>query len=184
MSCDDLKSARNMMWAGYMFMNTTWIQNQMVSLIILSQNRHLIDGFVSNPAILPADFVRLRNQYWEKMFAEVKKEFLSEFKAHLSAEDRDYLEKIHMLRNMLAHAQVSMGKSHMFYRPKDERTEKKFIEIMEIIPDEDSARPYLIIIDYNNQGVFERTSFYIERVGMVLMGRLADMLKIPHYQIR
>lgn len=73
MSCDDLKSARNMMWAGYMFMNTIWIQNQMVSLIILSQNRHLIDEFASNPAILPADFVRLRHQYWEKMFAEVKK---------------------------------------------------------------------------------------------------------------
>lgn len=87
------------MWAGYMFMNTTWIQNQMVSLIILSQNRHPIDEFVSNPEILPADFVRLRNQYWEKMFAEVKKEFLSEFNTHISAEHRDYLEKIHMLRS-------------------------------------------------------------------------------------
>jgi hypothetical protein len=87
----------------------------MVSLIILSKNRHLIDEFVGNPAILPADFVRLRNQYWEKMFAEVKKEFLSEFKGNLSAEDKDYLEKIHML----AHAQVSRGKSHMFYRPAD-----------------------------------------------------------------
>lgn len=39
MSCDDLKSARNMMWAGYMFMNTTWIQNQIAKSRL---NRSLI----------------------------------------------------------------------------------------------------------------------------------------------
>lgn len=185
MSFSDLpKPAKNMMLAGYMFMNTTWIQNQMVYLIILSKNRHLIDEFVSTPKVLPGEFVRLRNKYWARMFADIKNEFLRTFQEHLSADDINYIEKIYMLRNMLAHAQVTQGKDHMFYRPKDEQTEKKFLEIMEIIPGEDSATPYLIVIDYNNQGIYDRTAFYIERVGVDIMGRLAAMLNVPHAQVR
>lgn len=178
------ESNQNMMWAGYMFMNTTWIQNQMVYLLILNNNRDLITEFVSTPKILPARFVALRNQYWEKMFSEVKKEFVRSFREHLSDEDINYIDRIHMLRNMLAHAQVSMGKKHMLYRPSSEAAEKKFIEIMDITPDEDSARPYLIVIDFNNQGIFERTNFYIEKVGIGIMERMAGILEVPHYQVR
>lgn len=185
MSFDDLtKPAKNMMWAGYMFMNTTWIQNQMVYLIVLNKNKQLIDEFVKITEKLPAEFSKIRNDYWRKMFAEIKKEFLYEFRDHLSDEDINFIEKIHKLRNMLAHAQVSMGRDYMFYCPADDKATENFIQVMEIIPGEESVKPYMFIIDYSNEGVFKRTSYYIEKVGVEIMGRLADLLDIPHYQIR
>lgn len=111
-------SNQNMMWAGYMFMNTTWIQNQMVYLLILNNNRDLITEFVSTPKILPARFVALRNQYWEKMFSEVKKEFVRSFREHLSDEDINYIDKIHMLRNMLAVKQQKRNSSKLWISPR------------------------------------------------------------------
>ncbi|EOX7388888.1 hypothetical protein ACOMQZ_002066 [Enterobacter quasiroggenkampii] len=185
MSFEDLPApARNMMWAGYIFMNTTWIQNQMVYLLILNKNRNLIADFVRTPETLPARFVQSRNHYWAKMFSEMKQEFVRSFREHLSEEEIKDIDRIHMLRNMLAHAQVSMGKNHMFYRPASDAAEKKFIEIMDITPGEDSARPYLVVIDFSNQGILERTSLYIEKVGIGIMERLAGILEVPHYQVR
>lgn len=185
MSFDELTTpAKNMMWAGYMFMNTTWIQNQMVYLIVLKKNQHLIEAFVRTPQTLPAEFSKIRNNYWKKMFGDIKKEFLKEFEKHLSDEDVNFIEKIHKVRNMLAHAQVSVGRDYMFYCPADDKSTEDFIRVMDIIPGEDSFIPYLFKIDYNNEGVFQRTSYYIEKVGMEIMGRLADLLNIPHYQIR
>lgn len=184
MSFNDLtEPAKNMMWAGYMFMNTTWIQNQMVYLTVLSKNKQLIDEFVKTPHTLPAEFSKIRNVYWKKMFGEIKKEFIKEFGEHLSDEDLNFIEKIHKLRNMLAHAQVSMGRDYMFYCPADDKATEDFIRVMDIVPSEDSVKPYMIIIDYNNEGVFKRTSDYIEKVGVEIMGRLADLLNIPHQQI-
>lgn len=84
----------------------------------------------------------------------------------------------------MAHAQVSMGRDYMFYCPADDKATENFIKVMEIIPGEESVKPYMFIIDYSNEGVFKRTSYYIERVGVEIMGRLADLLNIPHYQIR
>ncbi|EQA1693554.1 hypothetical protein O1E46_RS15645 [Enterobacter hormaechei] len=55
---------------------------------------------------------------------------------------------------------------------------------MDITPGEDSAGPYLLVIDFNNQGIFERTSLYIEKVGIGIMERLAGILEVPHYQVR
>lgn len=143
---DLTKSAKNMMWAGYMFMNTTWIQNQMVYLIVLSKNKQLIDEFVKTPHTLPAEFSKIRNVYWKKIFGEIKKEFIKEFGEHLSDEDLNFIEKIHKLRNMLAHAQVSIGRDYMFYCPADDKATEDFIRVMDIVPSEDSVKPYMIII--------------------------------------
>lgn len=176
--------AKNMMWAGFFFMSTTWIQSQMVNLIILNKNRHLIDEFVSTPEVIPLEFRDIRLLYWEKMFFSIKNEFVSEFKEQLSEEDELYIERVYHLRNMLAHAQVSQGRDHLFYRPAggDEK-EKRFLEIMNIVPGPDSASPISIVLDFNNKGIFERTNYYIERVGVEIMERLATTLGIPHYQI-
>ncbi|HGX4296992.1 TPA: hypothetical protein ACJKJ0_004621 [Escherichia coli] len=185
MSFEDLsKPAKNMMWAGYIFMNTTWIQNQMVYLIVLNKNKQLIDAFVKIPETVPVEFSKIRNNYWKKMFGEIKSEFLKEFEEHLSDEDVNFIEKIHKLRNMLAHAQVSMGRDYMFYCPPDDKAAGDFMHVMDITPRENSVKSYIMIIDYNNEGIFQSTSYYIEKVGVEIMGRLADMLNIPHYQIR
>lgn len=147
MSFEDLsKPEKNMMWAGYMFMSTTWIQNQMVYLIVLNKNKQLIDAFVKTPETLRAEFSKIRNNYWRKMFGEIKNEFLKEFEEQLSDEDINFIEKIHKLRNMLAHAQVSMGRDYMFYCPPDDKTADDFIRVMDIIPSDNSVKPYMIII--------------------------------------
>jgi hypothetical protein len=87
------KPEENMVNAGIIFMFSVWLQGQMSDLVILKNNPHLIADFLASPERVPNEFHKIRINYWEKQFANVKKEFESAFESDLSKEEKKTLKQ-------------------------------------------------------------------------------------------
>ncbi|MGZ8252622.1 MAG: hypothetical protein ACXW1P_08945, partial [Methylophilaceae bacterium] len=143
------KPEENMVNAGIIFMFSVWLQGQMSDLVIFKKNPQLISDFVANPNRVPNAFHEIRVKYWEKQFASVKEEFKSEFKDDLTVEEKQDIEEIFHIRNMIAHAHVSMGRNYMLLRPHGgPQKEKYLIETMKPQPVDDQANPMIFKLEF------------------------------------
>jgi hypothetical protein len=179
------KPEENMVNAGIVFMFTAWLQGQMADLTILSKNRHLIPSFVENPKRIPRDYHKIRVEYWEKQFGAVKNEFKEEFSSLLTEAEAKDIEELYHLRNMIAHAHVSVGRDYMLYRPiGGTAREKKLIADLDLMPVEDQSDQMILKIELWREEVFANASNLIERLDQVCMKKIADHLGVPHGRIR
>ncbi|WP_137973265.1 hypothetical protein [Pseudomonas sp. F(2018)] len=87
------KPEDNMVKAGILFMFTAWLQGQMSDLIIFSQNKNLLPGFIATPDRVPNEFHKKRVEHWEKHFGPVKNEFKEEFSNLLTEPRREMPRK-------------------------------------------------------------------------------------------
>lgn len=179
------KPEKNMVNAGIVFMFTAWLQGQMSDLIIFKKNPELIPDFIENPKRVPSEFSKLRVEYWEKQFGPVKNEFKEVFSNQLSdAENRD-VEEIYHLRNMIAHAHVSVGRDYMLYRPYGgPQREQRLISDLNLQPVDDQSDPIILKIELWRKDVFANASNLVERLDQVTLKKIADNLGVPHGRIR
>lgn len=179
------KPEENLLNAGLIFVFTVWLQGQMSDLIIFKRNPHLIADFVSSPKKLPKAFFELRVGYWEKQFGSVKEEFAKLFDGDLSAEEKQDLEELYHLRNMIGHAHVSMGRDYMLYRPSGgAKKEDALINALRTPLRDDQANPLMFKLEFWRHENFKRVSDKIENFDQVCLRRLAEFLGVPHGRIR
>lgn len=175
----------NMINAGILFMFTVWIQSQMSDLIILSQNKDLIPDFIASQDKLPKELYKKRVEYWGKYFGSVKEEFREEFSNLLTDAEKKDIEEIYHLRNMIAHAHVSIGRNYMLYRPSGgHQREKKLIADLNLQPVDDQSDPMMLKLEFWRIEVFKSLSDLIERFDQVCLKKVADHMGIPHGRIR
>ncbi len=179
------KPEENMVNAGIIFMFSVWLQGQMSDLVIFRKNPQLIDDFVANPKIIPNAFNEIRIKYWEKQFANVKDEFKLIFKDDLTEQDKQDLEEIYNIRNMIAHAHVSIGRNYMLFRPSGGlKKEKYLLDVMKPQPVNDQANPIIFKLEFWRGDVFKRISNLMERFDQICLKRLSTSLGVPHGRIR
>lgn len=179
------KTEENMVNAGIFFMFTAWLQGQMADLTILSKNKNLIPSFLENPKRIPGGYHKIRAEYWEKQFGTVKNEFKEEFSSLLTEAESKDIEALYHLRNMIAHAHVSVGRDYMLYRPfGGTNREKKLIADLDLKPVEDQSDPMMLKLEFWRKDVFANTSNLVERLDMGCMKRIAEHLGVPHGRIR
>lgn len=173
-----------MLHAGLIFTFTIWLQGQMTDLILLRGNPELVTDFVANPEKIPAPYHKLRVEYWRRDFGKVKEEFLEVFGDLLTEQERQDIEQIYVVRNMIGHAHISMGRDYMLYRPKDERKEKKVLRVFDPKEVQDKADPITIKLSFWKPEVFQSFSDQIGRLDQVCFARLAKEIGVPHGRIR
>ena len=179
------KPEKNMVNAGIVFMFTVWIQGQMADLVIFKKNPGLIPDFVENPNRVPNEFHQIRVKYWEKKFGEVKNKFKDCFPDILTNDEKNDIEEIYRLRNMIAHAHVSVGRDYMLYRPYgDQKHEQKLIDDLNLQPIDNQSDPMVIKIELWQEDRFKNASDLIERFEQVTLKKIADSIRIPHSRIR
>jgi len=176
---------KNMVNAGIIFMFTAWLQGQMSDLIIFKNNPNLISDFVENPARVPPEFHSIRVSYWEKQFGPVKNEFKESFSDVLADDEKKDVEELYHLRNMIAHAHVSVGRDYMLYRPfGGERREQKLIDDLQLQPIDDQSDPMVLKIELWREDRFKYANDLIERLEQVTLKKVADSIGVPHSRIR
>lgn len=179
------KPDENMVNAGIVFMFTAWLQGQMSDLIIFKNNPRLIPDFVANPERVPSQFHQIRVAYWEKQFGPVKNEFKEVFSDLLTDDEKRDVEEIYHLRNMIAHAHVSVGRDYMLYRPYGgARREQRLIDDLNLQPIDDQSDPMILKIELWRKDRFANASALIERVEQTTLKKIADSLGVPHGRIR
>lgn len=179
------KPEQNMLNAGIVFMFTAWLQSQMSDLIIFKKNPTLIDDFVANPERVPNDFHKIRVTYWEKLFGVVKNEFQEVFSDQLTDDEKQSVEEIYHLRNMIAHAHVSVGRDYILYRPSGGAArEQKLISDLKLQPIYNQADPMVLNIELWRNDEFTMASRLIESFDQVTIKKIADNLGVPHGRIR
>jgi len=179
------KPKENMVNAGIVFMFTAWLQGQMSDLIIFKKNPNLIPEFIENPKRVPSEFHKLRVTYWEKQFGPVKNKFKEVFSDQLSDTENRDIEEIYHLRNMIAHAHVSVGRDYMLYRPYGgSQREQKLISDLDLQPIDDQSDPMVLKIELWRKDKFANASNLIERFDQVTLKKIADNLGVPHGRIR
>ena len=118
--------------AGHLLVLMIWIQNIMSDFIILKRNPELLvdfRGMGSNP-----EFGDLRNEYWQKTFGPIKKEFIEYF-PEVSNEYSDNLNLLQHLRDFFAHSRYSLKTNIIFYQPtKSRRDLQEKVETLTKIP--------------------------------------------------
>tara|TARA_R110002051_G_scaffold105688_2_gene178744 strand:+ start:386 stop:949 length:564 start_codon:yes stop_codon:yes gene_type:complete len=176
---------KNMVNAGIIFMFTAWLQGQMSDLIIFKNNPNLISDFVKNPTRVPPEFYSIRVSYWEKQFGSVKNEFKEAFSDILADDEKRDVEELYHLRNMIAHAHVSVGRDYMLYRPfGGERREQKLIDDLQLQPIDDQSAPMVLKIELWREDSFKHANDLIERLEQVTLRKVADSIGVPHSRIR
>lgn len=173
-----------MLNAGIIFMFTAWMQSQMADLVIFKNNPDLISDFVASPKRVPKKFHAIRVKYWEKQFGEVKNEFKICFSEILTDDEKSDVEEIYHIRNMIAHAHVSIGRDYMLYRPNSDRREEKLINDLNLKPVEDQSDPMILMIEFWRKDRFKSASDLIERFEQITLKKVADKLGLPHARIR
>ena len=179
------KPEENMVNAGIVFMFTAWIQGQMSDLIIFKKNSNLIPDFIANPKRVPGEFHQIRVSYWEKQFGPVKNEFKEVFSYLLTDNEKKDVEEIYHLRNMIAHAHVSVGRDYMLYRPYGgPKREQRLINDLDLQPIDDQSNPMVLKIELWRKDRFANASTLIERFEQATLKKIADNLGVPHGRIR
>jgi len=166
-------------------MFSVWLQGQMSDLVILKKNPHLIADFVANPKIVPHAFSEIRVKYWAKQFFTVKEEFKREFTNQLTSDEIQSIEKIYILRNMIAHAHVSIGRNYMLYRPQGgHQKEATLIKVLKPRKVDDKADPPTFKLEFWKSDIFQSISNLIVHFDQVCLERLSKSLGVPHGRIR
>lgn len=157
----------------------------MSDLVILKTTPDLIPAFVANPERIPDEFSRLRASFWERQFGEVKNALCSAFAETLSVSEIRDIDQIHHIRNMIAHAHVSIGRDYMLYRPAGTRKEQEVIaSLSPLSAIDDRSDPLMLKLSFWSPDVFESLSAQIERLDQICFSRLAASIGIPHGRIR
>ena len=176
---------KNMVNAGIVFMFTAWLQGQMSDLVIFKNNPDLLADFIDNPRRVPNAFHRVRVTYWEKQFGPVKSEFKEAFADILTDEEKIDIEELYHLRNMIAHAHVSVGRDYMLYRPfGGERREQKLIDDLQLKPIDDQSDPMILKIELWREDRFKNASDLIQRIEQITLKKVAGSVGVPHRRIR
>jgi hypothetical protein len=170
--------------AGLIFIFTVWLQGQMSDLVILKNNPDLIADFVANPTRVPPVFSKLRVGYWERQFRDVKKELVEVFSDQLTEQDLVDINQVYHVRNMIAHAHVSVGRDYMLYRAGNARKEQEVLATFNPEPVVDQSDPVMIKLSFWRPEVFKSLSDQIERLDQVCFARLAESIGVPHGRIR
>ena len=166
-------------------MYTVWLQSQMSDLIILKKNPSFVKPFIENPKVIPGDMATQRTVYWEKHFGTVKEEFKAEFAVFLTTDEIKDLESLFHIRNMLAHAHVSVGRAYMLYRPAGgEKKEKALIEALDLKPIVNQGKPMMLKIEFWKDDVYLNAFNKIKRLDEFCFERLSKAIGVPHPRIR
>lgn len=157
----------------------------MSDLIIFKKHPELIPDFVANPKMVPNAFHQKRVAYWEKQFSLVKKEFTNLFSDHLTDKEKSDAEEIYHLRNIIAHAHVSVGRDYMLFRPSGgNEKEKKLIRDLKLQPIEGQADPMILKIELWQKDKLTNASKLIEEFDQVTLKKISGIIGIPHSRIR
>ena len=176
---------KNMVNSGIIFMFTVWLQGQMSDLLILKNNPELISDFVKEPKCIPEEFYAIRVRYWEKQFGPIKNEFNKVFFDILTNEEKTDLEEIYHLRNMIAHAQISIDRNYMLYRPfGGTRREQKIIDDLKLHSVDNPSEPTVFKVELWREDKFLYASNLIERFEKVTLKKVSNDVGIPHSRIR
>lgn len=176
---------KNLRRAGEYFINSLWIQNQMVDLIILSNHPRIISSFVNNPTRVPYIMTKERLKYWQLDFHPIKQEFISIFGGLLNNSEKDDIEFVYAIRNAISHSSVSLGRDYLMYRPSGNRLRIRNIRSIFSSPQRSEASvPRVFKLDFKNDALYTRNSNVLKRLDEVTFERIAISLNIPHSRIR
>lgn len=174
----------NLVNAGILFMHSVWLQSQMVDLIIFRCHPEFVDEFVSTPKGVPDTVHNLRIRLWKKDFADIKGEFLKTFESDLTADEKEQIERAYTLRNMIAHAHVSLGRDYMLYRPSSEKREKAVLDAWKPAPVEEQSNPLMFKLEFWEPERFKAYSDDMAGIDQICFKRLAEIVGVPHGRIR
>jgi hypothetical protein len=175
----------NIARAGELLMLSAWLQGQMSDLLILQENPAQIPEFIAAPARVPTQVSAKRSTRWEMMFAAVAAEFETTFLAQLSSQEIQDLRAIGTLRNALAHAQVSMGREYLLYRPSGGAEKvRRIIETLGLKEVEDQSDPIVIKLILWNDARYMETFDMFTRLDQVCFSRISREIGVPHSRIR
>ncbi len=108
-----------------------------------------------------------------------------EFKDDLTLEEKQDIEEIYNIRNMIAHAHVSIGRNYMLFRPHGgSKKENYLIDVMKPQPVDDQANPMIFKLEFWRSDIFKTVSDLMERFDQTCLKRLATSLGVPHDRIR
>lgn len=170
--------------AGLIFIFTVWLQGQMSDLTILKKNPELVPDFLSSPSYIPPAFRNLRINSWERQFGDVKRDFVDAFSGELTAQELEDIEQLVHMRNMIAHAHVSVGRDYMLYRPSNPKKELAVRDAFKPERVQDRSDPLVLKLSFWKPDVFNGLSAQIERLDQKCFARLARSLGVPHGRIR
>lgn len=177
---------KNLSRVGEYMVYSIWIQNQLADLIILNRNKNIIEDFINTKEIVPLILKEERYKFWEKDFKDIKKEFEEEFVDTLTKQARADLNTIYYLRNAIAHSSISLARSYLLYKPKNEKILQSFKESL-TIKNEDASdlnMPTIIKIDFSNDEIYFHNFSAIKRMDEIFLKNLCEKISIPHERIR
>ena len=173
----------HMFRAGEFFMYTLWLQSQMADFLILNKDRTLVEERMNDSSKIPQKMVKARAQYMHKNFDLVLTEFKKTFEKVLSYDDVCDLAKIRLLRDMIAHSHVSVGREFLLHSPnhqsKLEHIKRQFA--LEEIPNQ--SDPPQLELDFGNNDGFLNDFALIKRIDEECFARVAQYVGISHSRI-
>lgn len=171
--------------AGELFTLLSWIQGQINDLLIFRRHPALVEPFLNNPEVMPAQFVDLRVAGWQKYFQTVVDEFLATFADQLHEKEIVSLQQLVDFRNIIGHAHYSLARDYLLYRPNGgEAREAKLIERLGIKPREGATRPALFKLDLSRDDVYLAIFNEVVSIDEHCLGRIATTLGLKHSRIR
>jgi hypothetical protein len=115
----------------------------------------------------------------------VKNEFKEAFADILNDDEKKDIEELYHLRNMIAHAHVSVGRDYMLYRPSGgERRERKLLDDLQFKPIDDQSDPMILKIELWREDSYKNASDLIERIEQVTFKKVSESIGVPHSRIR
>ena len=165
-------------------MYTLWLQSQMADFLILNKDGTLVEERMNDSSRIPQRMVKARAQYMHKNFDIVLTEFKKAFKKVLSCDDVCDLAKIRLLRDMIAHSHVSVGRQFLLHSPnhqnKLEHLKRQFK--LEEIPNQ--SDPPQLKLDFGSNDRFLNDFELIKRIDEDCFARVAKYVGISHSRIR
>ncbi len=181
---ESMETPIHMVRAGEFFMYTLWLQSQMADLLILNKDRTLVEERMNDSSRIPQRMVMARAQYMHKNFDLVLTEFKKAFKKVLSNDDVCDLAKIRLLRDMIAHSHVSVGREFLLHSPnhrsKLEHIKRHFA--LGEIPNQ--PEPPQMKLDFGNNDRFLNDFALIKRIDEDCFAKVAQLVGISHSRIR
>lgn len=179
------KPKENLIRAGEIFMYSVWLQGQMSDLTILKNNPGFVEVFVNNPEKVPDAFHKERIKYWEKQFFPVKEDFKTAFSGLLTESEKQDLEEIFHVRNMIAHAHISFGRDYMLFRPSaNAQKEKRIFDALQLKTVEDQSDPMIIKIEFWRDEIYLNIFNTMKRFDEICLERISKSINVPHGRIR
>ncbi len=175
---------KNLHNVGWYFVHTLWIQSQMIDLVILKQHPRIVSKFLSKISTLPPTFVQCRDVYWQKDFKFIKKIFEGEFNTVWSKNAKADLATAYNLRNIIAHAQVSLTRPYLLHRPDSLKRLHEIQSTLEIRKRAGYRRPLILKVNFSDDAIYHRNFSAIERLDRIHLKNIADSIGIPHSRVR